>query len=804
MKKLTTMWVCVFVIHSASVAQMLTLTDASSGKPVEYATVSSQHPRCFVLTDELGQAEITACAGATRVEIRILGYNTEVRSFRQLQEAGFAIALTPAAFSMDQIIISASRWSQSAREVPGRVTTISARQSRLQNPQTAADMLWTSGEVFVQKSQQGGGSPMIRGFATNRLLYAVDGVRMNTAIFRSGNIQNVISLDPFATESTEVLFGPGSVIYGSDAIGGIMSFTTLTPRLSTEDEPVIKGNAVARYSSANDEKTTHFDINAGWRKWSLLTSLSSNDFGDLRMGSDGPEEYLRHTYIQRQNGTDVIVTNTDPHVQRPTGYQQINLMQKVRFAPNEDWDLQYALHYSATTLYSRYDRLLRLRQGLPRSAEWNYGPQKWLMHNFSVSHSGRSALYDQVSLRLAYQQFEESRIERDLNRPTRFIRIEEVDAYSANLDFLKAVRSRHYFFYGLEAVINDVTSSGTNENVVTDESVAGPSRYPLATWSSYAAYLNYKLRISEKMIFQSGARINAFAIDADFSNNLPFFPFPFADAKLNRSALTGSAGIVINPSQELTLSFNLSTGFRAPNVDDIGKVFDSEPGSVVIPNTGLSAEQAYNAEFGIAKVFGHRVRIDLTGYYTSLQNALVRRNFQLNGMDSILYHGELSQVQAIQNAASAYVYGVQAGIELKLGKGFSLYSRFNYQDGEEELDDGSRSPLRHAAPWFGVTRLAYAAELMDLQLYAMYSGQVSYENLSPEARAADFIYAVDDMGRPYAPGWWTLNFKAAYPISDVFTISAGMENILDKRYRPYSSGIVSPGRNVILSVRAMF
>src|SRR5690606_22275722 len=98
-------------------------------------------------------------------------------------------------------------------------------------PQTAADMLAGSGEVFVQKSQLGGGSPMIRGFATNRLLYAVDGVRMNTAIFRAGNLQNVINLDPFATESVEVIFGPGSVMYGRDAIGGVMSFQTLMPRL---------------------------------------------------------------------------------------------------------------------------------------------------------------------------------------------------------------------------------------------------------------------------------------------------------------------------------------------------------------------------------------------------------------------------------------------------------------------------------------------------------------------------------------------------------------------------------------------
>ena len=143
-------------------------------------------------------------------------------------------------------------------------------------------------------------------------------------------------------------------------------------------------------------------------------------------------------------------------------------------------------------------------------------------------------------------------------------------------------------------------------------------------------------------------------------------------AKINEGAATGSLGAVFTPGQTWSLSVNASTGFRAPNVDDIGKVFDSEPGSVVVPNPDLRAEYAYNFEAGAAKVFGDYLKVDVTGYYTILQNAMVRRNFQLNGLDSIVYDGSLSQVQAIQNAASATVYGVQAGFEAKLPSGFGL------------------------------------------------------------------------------------------------------------------------------------
>jgi hemoglobin/transferrin/lactoferrin receptor protein len=783
--------------------QTLVIKDKNTNAPIENVLIQNSTLTKVAMSNSKGQADISAFKEVEKIEIRRLGYKTEIVSYSALEQAGFVMLLTEANVSLDQVVIAATRWSQSKLDVPSRIINVSATDIALQNPQTAADLLGVSGEVFIQKSQQGGGSPMIRGFATNRLLYTVDGVRMNTAIFRSGNIQNVISLDPFAMENVQVLFGTGSIIYGSDALGGVMSFQTLTPQLSTEEKPLTAGKAVMRYSSANNEKTGHFDLNIGWKKWALVSSFSSNDFGDLRMGTNGQKEYLRTSYVQRQGNTDVVVTNEAPLVQKPSGYEQINLMQKIRFRPTEKWDFQYAFHYSATTSYSRYDRLLRLRSGQPRSAEWNYGPQIWMMNHLNITHYGDNKLYDQMSIRLAGQFFEESRIERDLNRPTRFIKVEKVKAYSANFDFVKTI-DKHKFFYGGEAVINDVESFGTDENITNNTMVVGASRYPNAQWSSYAAYLNYQFRASEKLLLQGGVRYNQFGIEADFTNNLPFYPFPFSKANLNNGALTGSLGLVYNPSPDWSVHLNGATGFRSPNVDDIGKVFDSQPGSVVVPNPDLKAEYAYNAEIGIAKVLGEAVKIDVTAYYTLLNNALVRRNFTLNGQDSIVYNNSKSRVQAIQNAAKASVYGVQASLEIKTTSGFGFFSQFNYQKGEEELDDESTSPLRHAAPWFGMTRLSYTIPKLNVQFYAMYSGEVSYNNLSAEGRATDYIYAIDANGRPYSPSWLTLNFKTLYQLNENLSLSAGIENLTDLRYRPYSSGIVAPGRNFILALRANF
>lgn len=702
---------------------------------------------------------------------------------------------------LSEVIISANRWKQYSKDVPQKVSIISQAKVALHNPQTAADLLTISGKIFMQKSQQGGGSPMIRGFATNRLLYAVDGIRMNTAIFRGGNIQNVISLDPFATEQTEVVFGPGSVMYGSDAIGGVMSFQTLTPQFSSTTKSIVSGNAVSRFSSSNNEKTGHFDVNVGWKNWATITSITSNEFGDLKMGSHGPEEYLRPFYVQRQNGVDVVVTNEDPLVQKPTAYSQVNFMQKFRFQPNENWDFQYGLHFSETSSYSRYDRHIRYNSlGLPRYGEFYYGPQKWIMNNLNITHQSNSKLFDEMVLRLAHQFFEESRVSRNMNNSNREIRTEKVNAYSINVDFSKAISLTHKAYYGVEYVFNDVNSSGINQNIVAGTSQAGPSRYPQATWQSMGVFVNNQYLVTDKTSLQAGLRYNKYILKADFDTT--FYPFPFTEAHIDNGSLTGSAGIVFRPTDKWVIGSNVATAFRSPNVDDVGKVFDSEPGSVVIPNPNLEAEYAYNVDLNVAKMFGKSVKVDVSTYYTLLDNALVRRDFTLNGASEIVYDGELSQVQAIQNAAKANVYGIQAGVEVKLPTGFRFSTDLNFQKGEEELDNGDKSPSRHAAPFFGISRVGYANSKVDLELNFQFSDKVAFKDLAEEEKGKKEIYARDRNGNPYSPSWYTLNLKSMYKLTENFTLTAGIENITDQRYRPYSSGIVAPGKNIILAVRA--
>ncbi len=786
-------------------AQEISVLDAETREPIVNVVAYNSDRSKTTLSDIDGICDLSIFDSNERLTFKHLSYEMRKSTKAQVLRQGRRIFLEMKAEQLDEVVMSVSKWEQQKKDIPNKIVSIDARTIAFTNPQTSADLLQNSGKVFVQKSQLGGGSPMIRGFATNRLLLSVDGVRMNNAIFRGGNIQNVISVDPFTVKNTEVIFGPGSVIYGSDAIGGVMNFYTKTPFLSSGDSLVTTGNAHYRFASANTENTFHFDINLAKSKWGFLTSASYNDFGDLTMGSHGPDSYLRETFVSTSNGIDRLVANENPKKQVPSGYDQINLMQKVVFKPNNYLDLQLGTHYSQTSDYSRYDRLIRPNgagDGL-RSAVWYYGPQKWFMTNLQVKKKGRGKFYDGVKLTTAYQHFEESRNDRGFEDLELFSTKEKVNAFSTNLDFENKKIGNLRLYYGLEYLFNKVHSEGSSTNIGTDVVSPAASRYPDgSTWQTAAGYVNAEYKAKPNFTLLSGLRYSHVWIDAIFDKT--FYPFPFDDADLSTGALTGSVGFSWFPRANLQLTWNGSTAFRAPNIDDVGKIFDSEPGSVVVPNPDLEPEYAYNTELGIQKNFNDKLVLKGAAFYTYLVDALVRRDFQYNGQSEIDYKGELSNVQAIQNAAKAYVYGFEFGLEAFLTDHLSFSSNLTLTEGIEEESDGTDTPARHAAPTFGDFHIVWKNQRLHTDLFLNFNGELSYEDLALSERNKEYIYALDINGNPYSPSWYTLNLRSQYTISNALKASLSFENLTDQRYRTYSSGIVAPGINAILGVGYSF
>lgn len=706
--------------------------------------------------------------------------------------------------TLGEVVISVSKWEQKLNEVPNKIVKVNKYDIIRNNPQTSADLLGQSGMVFIQKSQLGGGSPMIRGFATNRVLLVMDGVRMNNAIYRSGNLQNVISIDALSTETAEVIFGPGSLIYGSDAIGGVMDFHTLEAKLSKVKKPVAKGSMLARYSTANKEKTGHADINIGWKKWSLLSSFSYSSFDDLKMGiKGGQDNYLRPEYIDRINNIDSTVMNSNPRVQRFSGYNQLNFLQKLRFKPNQFWDLQYSFIHAKTGDAPRYDRLIQYQNGILRFAEWYYGPMLWNMHALNVLHSKKAGLYDDVKLVIAYQDYKESRIDRLKANNNRNKQTELVDAISTNLDATKEI-GKGQLFYGLEYVHNKVGSLGESTNISTGAVSPMVTRYPDgSTWNTMGIYGSYKINLHPEVTVTTGFRYSYNTLDATFDTS--FIKFPYLQAELRDGAITGNTGLVYRPTESWQLNGNISTGYRMPNVDDIGKLFESVPGNITVPNPELSSEYAWNFEVGIIKNIIKKFRFEINAFHTILNDAIVRRPTTFNGQDSILFNGVKSRVEALQNVAKATVTGLQISVQVFSTKGFSFQTHANWITGKETGNaKNEQVPLRHAPPFYGSTLLRYRSKKISAEIFAQYNSQVKNKDLAPSEQAKKEIYAKDAAGKPYSPGWYILNLKTSYQLIKNLLLTAGWENMTNQRYRPYSSAIVSAGGNFIISTRLSF
>jgi hemoglobin/transferrin/lactoferrin receptor protein len=409
--------------------------------------------------------------------------------------------------------------------------------------------------------------------------------------------------------------------------------------------------------------------------------------------------------------------------------------------------------------------------------------------------------YDNAVFTFGYQNVKEGRSDRRYKNDWLQKREEQVDIFSINVDFDKVLTIGNYIYYGIELVYNDVQSQGVKENIRNQERIAISSRYPDGGTKFFqsGAYLSYKRNFSNiPLTLLTGIRFSYISLNSKF-NDTTYYHLPYSDIRINNGAITGSAGIVYHPDG-WQFNINLSSGFRAPNLDDVAKIFDSEPGNVVVPNKNLKPEYLYNLDVGIIKKFNGVAKLELTAFYSYLVNAMVRRDFTLNGHDSIMYDGELSRVQAIVNTGSAQIYGASIIFDIKIFQNLAVKTILTTIKGE----DDSGEPLRHAPPLYGETKITFEKNKLKMAVGVDYNAEIGFSNLAPSERDKAYLYATDANGKPYSPGWWTLNFMGSYAFNEKFITSFGLDNILDYRYRTYSSGITAPGRNFLIAFRYSF
>ncbi|MES2779974.1 MAG: TonB-dependent receptor, partial [Bacteroidota bacterium] len=780
-----------------------------SGVIIEERWTNSQSGKLNIIkgeTNALGEYELHSELTQYEGQIFIMHINYQPRKVTsfELLNKGYTISLTPAQVHIDEIVVSATKFEEPYQKIPRQIEVIKARDIAFANQQNTADLLQNSGQVFVQKSQMGGGSIVMRGFEANKTLFVVDGIRMNNAIYRGGHLQNVLRIDQNMLQQTELLFGPGAVMYGSDAMGGVMHFTTLQPKHSASDKLLFNQHASYRYGSVNTENTAHYDINIGSKKWASLTSVSAAAFGDMKQGDNRSADMgtlgLRDSVQARVNGTDVALANSNHNLQAPTAYKQLDVMQKLRFSPSAQISHTLNLQLSTSTDVPRYDRLTEKKSGIFSSAEWYYGPETRILAAYHLELKQNTQWYDQVNITGAYQYIEESRHNRNFGSITKTNRNEFVHVYSANADFVKR-NLLHTIQYGLEGTFNNIRSNANRENITTGAINSQSTRYPDggSTMVTAAAYLSHSWRITPSIILSEGVRYSFVQLDATFKNKSFYSFLPDALQQRNQ-ALNGQIGLVYLPGKDWKLSTSLSSGFRAPNVDDVGKIFDSQSGlTAIIPNSQLKPENIYTAEIGIGKAFAKKIKVEVNAYYSMVTDIISIKRRTVNGGDSIVYNGVNTLVVQNQNGNKAYVYGTSITLAADITKNISLTNTFNYTFGRIHTDS-SDYPLDHIPPVFGRSAIQFSANRIQSEFFVLYNGWKHIEDYYLKGEDNEQYATMKGM-----PSWYTLNIRIGYtyPIKQQYTVQAqvGCENILDRNYRTFASGFSAPGRNLYATLR---
>lgn len=731
--------------------------------------------------------------------------------------------------NLNEVVFSANKAEEKKSDVPYTIDIIKSKDVELSNPQTSADMLSNSGNIMVQKSQGGGGSPIIRGFEANRVLIVVDGVRMNNAIYRGGHLQDVITIDNAMLDRTEIIYGPSSVMYGSDALGGVMHFYTKNP-LFGDDKMNFKLNSALRYSSANQEKTGHLDFNIGFKKLASLTSITYSDFDDLRTGyarnpnpSFGRCEYYVGT--NAAGTADSMIRNPNTNIQKKSGYSQVDFMEKLLYKANDKINIGLNFQYSTSSEINRYDRLTDYSGPNLKFAENGYGPQNRMLVSLYANVKSAGKLFDNMRITAAYQNIAQERFQRKFSTDytsgsgnnNKTVNLEKVGVLSLNADLRKKVKEKHELSYGVEIVSNKVTSTATRTNIYTGANVTPvDTRYPNAgsKTMNIGVYLTDGWEISEKFILSPGIRFSHNSLESNFdtSATVSNFQFPYTSIKQTNNAFNGNLGLIIMPEKNIRFSLLGSTGFRSPNVDDMSKVFDSAPGMVVVGNPDLKAEYAYNMEAGLATtIMDDKIKLEATYNYTLLKNAIVVKDFQYDGKDSLMFNGTMSKVVASQNVDEAYIQGLFGAITADFTDNVSFKTSITYTMGQyrQQLPPINNDPnhdtilaLDHIPPMFGQTSILYHFKKFESEIYARYSAAKIGRDYSL-GKEDNESYSADPVNG-YMPSWITFNVKTAYHVTKNVIINLGVENLFDTHYRLFASGISAPGRNIVAAVRVKF
>ena len=802
-------------------SQTITVIDSETETTIPSVLLFNENKSVSKLTDFEGKISIDIFNKNDSITLSHISYKEEKFSFSELKNLS-TIKLTMKSRGLDEVVLSVARNKQNLKSLSKKVSIINKKTIELENPKTSAELLYHAGGIHIQKSQAGGGSPVIRGFEANRVLLVVDGVRMNNAIYRSGHLQNAITIDANALERTEIIYGPSSVGYGSDALGGVVHFYTKTPRIN--NSKFFNYYKSVSYNVNNKTKINNYSLELSKRKWASYTSYTKSYFGDIVMGKNrnhGFKGWGLVEYYSKNNGNNFYENqsiNNNPNIQKNSSYKQRDFIQKFNFITGENSNLILNFQYSNSSNISRFDKLSEITSdGNLKYAQWYYGPQKRLLSSIKLNLAG-GKIYDSASLIASFQKINESRNSRKFGSLNLKSQDEDLRIFSINTDFSKNLNEINSLAYGFEFTNNKLNSTAKNFELVTENNKViersyskGLSRYPSdgSEYGSIAAYFEFRKKISSQTNLSIGTRYSLVDISASWDknflmdNNLYSFFRQFEDLNFTNSAITTSIGLSQITNNFNKISINLSSGFRAPNIDDVGKIRENS-GILTVPNAKLKPENAYTIDLGFNrydKAFSYNFNL----YFTLLNRTIGRDLFYdyddttTQNPITVLYDNEEVITMGNYNLGNSSVYGFNFDANYSFDEYFYLIGNLTYTKGDIVYND---YPMPSIPPLFGSLKLRFQKNNFNIQLKYKFSQSKSADDYSfggeDSLDETPFVYEDGEIKYLGMPEWGIFQLSSLFRVSKKMKAQLLLDNIFDIHYREFASGISSPGRSLNL------
>lgn len=783
-------------------AQSLQVLDSKTKQSIPEVLVFNKNKSFLAVTGD-EKIDLTKLDQDSKICFQHPSYKDVCYKLSEIAEQDFVVLLEIEAIQLDEFLVRTNRIVENPREISNKIEVISSKNIQNIRPSNSGDLLEKSSQVYVQKSQAGGASPIIRGMEANKVLIVIDGVKMNNAIYRGGHLQNVLTIDPAILEKLEVIYGPGSLVYGSDALGGVMHFVTKQAEFSNNGGTKIGGQFGTNFNTVNNGLRLHFDLNIGRKKWASLTSITRSDFADMKVGKtptkDFPEWGYQYDFIlnSAELQKDSMIQNPEPHKIYNTGYEQWDLLQKFRFNIGEKKQFGVNAQYSTSSNISRNDKLNDYSGGNLKFAQWDYGPQERLLLSAYYRDQNKRKFYNQAQVQLAYQFIEESRLKRKFGSTMQSNQIEQLDIWSLNIDAEKKFTLTNSLQYGLEWTYNDVQSEAFEKDIyVAGEEREILSRYPNGknSMNTFGLFVKDKWWLNENLVWTTGIRFNLIQLDAAYENT-GFIDLPVNEFSYLNTAVNFATGLRYNLKSS-QLSFNFSSGFRAPNLDDVAKYFSPLDQILVIPNSDVKPEYAYSLDLAYQFQKPDKYRFAVTGFGTYVKDLIRRAPFPIGVQDSIIYDDENHALYANTNTDNAIIFGANVELGLNIISDLEFISQISYTKG---IDLNGNLPLGHIPPLYGKLALVYTKPTLNAVLDFRYNAAKRLEDYSPYNEDKDSEATADG-----TPAWTSLNFRINYRINTRLSLHFGAENILDQHYRTFASGISAAGRNFLFGMDLKF